>query len=103
MLWHGWVDGYCKLGEICSESVHKIQCPTFILHGQKDPMLEACHPHYLHENIKGSKLHVMPEGKHNIHMRYHEEFNALVTQFLLENNVGGGGGGAEKKKEEDEI
>ena len=46
-------------------------------------MLEGCHPHYLHEKIADSKLHVMPEGKHNIHMRYHEEFNALVTKFLL--------------------
>ena len=87
-LWHGWIDGYSKLNDICSQSLDKIQCPTYILHGQKDPMLEGCHPHYLHEKIANSKLHVMPEGKHNIHMRYHKDFNALVTKFLLGVEVG---------------
>ncbi|KAG8522061.1 Valacyclovir hydrolase [Galemys pyrenaicus] len=28
------------------------------------------------------KLHLMPEGKHNLHLRFADEFNALVEDFL---------------------
>ena len=69
-------------GNICISSLSNIRCPTFILHGMKDPLVRECHPHFLHENIKGSKLHIMPNGKHNLHLRYSQEFNTLVTRFL---------------------
>lgn len=86
-LWHGFVDGYCRFarkpnGDICIGRLKDIKCPTFILHGVKDPMVASCHPGFLNENIKGSELYLFPEGKHNIHMRYNTEFNALVTDFL---------------------
>lgn len=28
------------------------------------------------------RLHLMPEGKHNLHLRYAAEFNKLVEDFL---------------------
>lgn len=31
---------------------------------------------------KKSRLHLMPEGKHNLHLRYADEFNKLVEDFL---------------------
>lgn len=30
------------------------------------------------------RLHVMPEGKHNLHLRFANEFNKLAEDFLLE-------------------
>lgn len=31
-----------------------------------------------------SRLHLMPEGKHNLHLRFADEFNRLVEDFLDE-------------------
>ncbi|XP_056096490.1 valacyclovir hydrolase isoform X2 [Rhinichthys klamathensis goyatoka] len=69
-------------GNICMEALPLISCPTLIVHGAKDPMIPSSHPQHLQQNISGSRLHVMPEGKHNLHLRYSSEFNALVEGFL---------------------
>ncbi|XP_046362067.2 valacyclovir hydrolase-like [Haliotis rufescens] len=87
--WSGWVKAYSKYftdnkGDICKSELKNITCPTFILHGMKDPMVAAEHPVYLSKHIKNSRLHNMPEGKHNIHLRYADEFNKMVEDFLLE-------------------
>ncbi|XP_051233845.1 valacyclovir hydrolase [Dicentrarchus labrax] len=85
--WEAWVDGIAQFakrpeGSICMELLPLISCPTFIIHGEKDPMVPSLHPQYLLKNITGSRLHVMPEGKHNLHLRYADEFNKLVEDFL---------------------
>ena len=83
----GWIDGIsqyftARSGDICTSAVKEIECPTLVVHGKKDPLVPEFHPEYLHANIRGSKLHVVPEGKHNLHLRYADEFNSLVTAFL---------------------
>lgn len=88
-LWSGWIDAVSKMfarngGDICMGELCKIKCPTFILHGAKDPLVPSFHPCYLHEHVTGSRLEVMDEGKHNIHLRYSEEFNKMVEEFLNE-------------------
>ncbi|XP_048063823.1 valacyclovir hydrolase isoform X1 [Megalobrama amblycephala] len=85
--WEKWVDGISQFtrnpqGNICMEVLQLISCPTLIVHGAKDPMVPSCHPEYLQQNIKGSRLYVIPEGKHNVHLRYSTEFNTLVEEFL---------------------
>ena len=40
------------------------------------------HPEWFHKNIPGARLHVFPEGKHNIHIKYADEFNKLVLDFF---------------------
>ncbi|KAG5887597.1 hypothetical protein JTB14_025756 [Gonioctena quinquepunctata] len=87
-MWAKWCDTVTKIyedndGDICKECLKNIQCPTYILHGDKDPMVAPEHPGYLCSNIKIAKLDRFPEGKHNIHLRYAEEFNKLVSDFLL--------------------
>ncbi|XP_051500449.1 valacyclovir hydrolase [Myxocyprinus asiaticus] len=87
--WERWVDGIIQFthnpkGNICREMLQMISCPTLIVHGAKDPMVPSFHPQFLLQNIKGSRLHVMPEGKHNLHLRYASEFNTLVEEFLSE-------------------
>uniref|UniRef100_A0A3Q4I4Y4 Biphenyl hydrolase like n=1 Tax=Neolamprologus brichardi TaxID=32507 RepID=A0A3Q4I4Y4_NEOBR len=88
-LWEAWVDGMAQFvhrpeGSICMEHLPLISCPTLIIHGEKDPMVPNLHPEYLLKHIKGSRLHLMPEGKHNLHLRYADEFNTLVEDFLEE-------------------
>lgn len=82
-----WVDGIARFaekpgGSICQQLLPHIQCPTLIIHGEKDPLVPRFHAEYIHEHIKGSRLHLMPEGKHNLHLRFAEEFNREVEEFL---------------------
>ena len=88
-LWSGWIDGVIGIykeceGNLCKEFLPNITCPTLIIHGEKDPLVPSFHPKYIHENLKGSILHLMPEGRHNLHLRYAEEFNKYVTEFCKE-------------------
>lgn len=87
--WEAWVDGIAQYvhrpeGSICMELLPLISCPTLVIHGQKDPMVPSFHPQYILKHIKGSRFHSMPEGKHNLHLRYADEFNKLVEDFLEE-------------------
>ncbi|KAF5274178.1 hypothetical protein FQR65_LT17052 [Abscondita terminalis] len=72
-------------GNICKHLLPAVQCPTLIIHGNQDPMLAKEHPKVFLENIKNVKIHVFPEGKHNVHLRYAEEFNSVVTRFIEDN------------------
>ncbi|XP_072366092.1 valacyclovir hydrolase isoform X2 [Scyliorhinus torazame] len=86
--WAAWIDGVSEIekrsdGNICKEVLPQVKCPTLIIHGEKDPMMPGFHADYLHKHIKGSRLHVMAEGKHNLHLRFAEEFNSLVEEFLM--------------------
>ncbi|XP_061593306.1 valacyclovir hydrolase isoform X3 [Cololabis saira] len=87
--WEGWVDGIAQFaqrseGSICRELLPLIRCSTLVVHGEKDPMVPSFHPQYLLKNIKTSRLHLFPEGKHNLHLRYADEFNKLAEDFLDE-------------------
>lgn len=88
-IWGDWVDAILRIyekqnGDLCKECLSKIKCPTLIIQGSKDPMVLAEHPLYLKENIVGAKLQIFEKGAHNLHLRYPEEFNQLVTEFLTE-------------------
>lgn len=58
-MWNAWCNALILIsesgGDICNSSLSKIICPTFILHGNKDPMLAPEHPGYLFLKIKKSK------------------------------------------------
>ncbi|XP_037828026.1 valacyclovir hydrolase [Lucilia sericata] len=89
-LWSEWVDAvvqfYTKCdGDFCKQEVALIKAPTFILHGKKDPMIAAEHIPYLKEHIQGVKYFEFPDGKHNIHLKYADEFNKKVADFILGN------------------
>ncbi|XP_038652312.1 valacyclovir hydrolase-like [Scyliorhinus canicula] len=86
--WAAWIDvihafGREPDGNICRDILPHVKCPTLIVHGEKDAVLLRCHADYLHKHIKGSRLHLMPEGKHNLHLQFAEEFNSLVEEFLM--------------------
>ncbi|CAG9772480.1 unnamed protein product [Ceutorhynchus assimilis] len=89
-MWTDWCDTMQDLykeggGNICKNSLKDINCPTLILHGNKDPMVAPEHPLYLLDNIKNAKIHRYPEGKHNIHLKYAEDFNKVISDFILNN------------------
>ena len=86
-LWTRWCDAQQRLlktgGDLCRERLPEIACPTFLLHGGKDPLVPLFHAEFLHEGIAGSRLHIFPEGRHDIHVYYAEAFNELLVEFLL--------------------
>jgi valacyclovir hydrolase len=87
-LWDRYVAGQEALfhagGDLYRALLSGVECPTFVLHGAKDPLTPGLHAEAIHRGIAGSELHVFPEGKHNIHIRYADEFNRLVHAFLTE-------------------
>eukprot|EP00096_Caligus_rogercresseyi_P007236 TRINITY_DN2503_c0_g1_i3.p1 TRINITY_DN2503_c0_g1~~TRINITY_DN2503_c0_g1_i3.p1 ORF type:complete len:289 (-),score=47.83 TRINITY_DN2503_c0_g1_i3:92-958(-) len=88
-IWAEWVEAVEKIlrdneGDICKNLLRNIQCPTFIIHGDKDAMVAPEHPQFLEQNILGSTLKRFPDGKHNLHFKYKDEFNALMESFFLE-------------------
>ncbi|XP_067130955.1 valacyclovir hydrolase [Centruroides vittatus] len=86
-MWHSYLDAVQDIvsngGDLCKDDLKKIQCETLILHGDKDPLVPFFHIPYLLENIKNSKCYRFPEGRHNIHLRYADEFNEQILKFLL--------------------
>lgn len=87
-LWDHYIDGQVALfeagGNLYREQLSRIRCPTFVLHGALDPLVPAFHAEAIHRGIAGSRLHIFPSGKHNIHIRYAGEFNDLVHAFLTD-------------------
>jgi valacyclovir hydrolase len=85
-MWEDYVSGleaiFSAGGNLYQELLPMVKSPTMILHGAKDPLVPAIHPEAIHRGVVGSRLHIFPEGKHNIHVRYANEFNALVLAFL---------------------
>jgi valacyclovir hydrolase len=86
--WENWVDTFKQIykendGDLCRKYLDKIKTETLILHGEKDPMLAKEHVPYLLQKIAGSKLITWPDGKHNIHLRYADDFNKKVAEFLM--------------------
>lgn len=58
--WASWVDAMEAIynknkGNICSDLLKDIKCPTLILYGQRDPLVNSVHVSHLHTNIEGSR------------------------------------------------
>ncbi len=90
VLWGQWCDSYKAIyeqrdGDIVDKRLKDIKCPVLIIHGDKDAMVDGVHPDNMHAKIAGSKLHRFPEGKHNLHLKYQDEFNNMVKDFFLKN------------------
>ncbi|XP_064598798.1 valacyclovir hydrolase-like [Liolophura sinensis] len=87
--WGRWVDAFHRIkhknnGNVCRDQLPKIVCPTLIIHGQLDPIVVQEHPDYIHANIRHSRLVNWPKAKHNLHLRYADDFNKTVEDFLLD-------------------
>eukprot|EP00440_Ansanella_granifera_P023348 gb/GFBE01025353.1/.p1 GENE.gb/GFBE01025353.1/~~gb/GFBE01025353.1/.p1 ORF type:complete len:288 (+),score=57.87 gb/GFBE01025353.1/:1-864(+) len=87
-MWSSFCDAmkmiYESGGDFCQKEAKQVKCPTLILHGAKDPLVPTHHPEWFHQAIEGSQLHIFPDGKHNIHQKFSEEFNCRVLDFFSE-------------------
>jgi pimeloyl-ACP methyl ester carboxylesterase len=58
-----------------------ISVPTLIVHGADD-IIPTSSAKFLHENIKGSRLEIIPDAGHMVMMEKPDEFNAAVMRFV---------------------
>jgi pimeloyl-ACP methyl ester carboxylesterase len=63
------------------ERLGEIRSPTLIIHGADDPIPLAM-AEYLRDNIKGSKLEVIPDSGHMPMLEQPELFNKVLLRFL---------------------
>ncbi len=63
----------------------QISVPTLITVGSMDIFTPPAFSDVLHKGIAGSKLVTFPEGGHVHHWEDLDRFNAVTTEFLLEN------------------
>lgn len=71
-------------GDVCLAELHNITCPTLILHGALDVICHDYHAQYIAKHITNSQLKVLPQGKHNLHMKYADKFREIVGDFLTD-------------------
>ncbi|RWS11680.1 valacyclovir hydrolase-like protein, partial [Dinothrombium tinctorium] len=84
--WGKFIDAYCEYDDIFTNDLKFIKCPVFILHGDKDPVIDKLHADYLAKNVTKAKVYHFPEGGHNIHDKYTEELCQLLITFVREND-----------------
>ena len=52
-LWTSVIDLF--LGDLCETEAKQIKCPTLIVHGDQDPIVDYSHAEKLHRLISNSK------------------------------------------------
>jgi pimeloyl-ACP methyl ester carboxylesterase len=60
----------------------QIRIPTLILVGEKDITTPPAASHAMHEKIRGSELHIIPDAAHMSNLENPEEFNRHLLAFL---------------------
>lgn len=82
-IWSKHVKFCQQLTNICKDHIGAIRCPTLILYGDKD-FVEVEEVKHLIKNINDTQTYRFPEGKHDMHLGFTEEFNKVVDKFLNE-------------------
>jgi len=64
------------------ELVKNVQCPALIIHGLKDSLIDVSDAEYLNSTLRNSRLHLMENGTHNLHLRETKEFVSCIQNFI---------------------
>ncbi|WP_321340126.1 alpha/beta hydrolase [uncultured Cohaesibacter sp.] len=60
----------------------RIQCPTLIIHGDKDPIVPMGHALIAQQTIKNAELQTMKNAEHAALFTHLKEIRSLVGPFL---------------------
>lgn len=66
----------------CSDKMRKIQTPTLLLAGEDDQLIPAENARRMAEHIPDSRVKILPQAGHLIHMEQMEEFNQTLHEFF---------------------
>ena len=80
----------CDRFDIMNE-VERISCSTLVLCGDEDELTPVKYSQFLHRQIKGSKLEILPNAGHMVMMESPEAFNGKVSEFILSHAKGSQG------------
>jgi len=69
-------------GDVCKHILPHIQCPCMVLACKDNHLVSEEQTSYLVDQIKGSEL-VFFESGNAIHIKYADDFNKIVSDFLL--------------------
>ncbi|XP_073733615.1 valacyclovir hydrolase isoform X2 [Callorhinus ursinus] len=83
-----WVDGIKQFkhlpdGNICGHLLPLVQCPTLIVHGEKDPLVPRSHADFIHKHVRGSQTQVVYFGPQK------RKVDSLSTKVLLRFSAAG--------------
>ena len=88
-MWSNWMDGIVgvhsdptRKGNLCTRELGEVKCPTMVVHGSRDVLCPSFHAEFLAERLGDGRLVTWPEGKHNLHLKHHLDFNKLVSEFI---------------------
>ncbi|CAG7722372.1 unnamed protein product [Allacma fusca] len=71
-----------KGGNFLGDELQNVQCPTLILHGVKDRLTDDFQPRQLQKAFKNARIQYFPDGGHDLHLQFPEEFVKTVEGFL---------------------
>lgn len=92
---HDYED-FCHAMEQCAKSMKnnplddilsEIQCPTLIIWGKNDRLIDVKHAAYFKKGIANSQLIIYDYCGHISQLEKYEDFNRDVNQFLTENEL----------------
>jgi pimeloyl-ACP methyl ester carboxylesterase len=90
------LEGYSRVldagGEIVSQRLHQIQCPTLILHGDQDDVVPVAHAYELERLIPHCEMHIFPGAGHTLHRERHDELMRMVGDFIERHRQAGATG-----------
>ncbi len=66
----------------CCHMLHHISAPTLIIAGSDDILVPPENSRILNERIENSKLVILPDVGHAIHVEAAEKFNIMVDEFF---------------------
>ncbi|CAL8069627.1 unnamed protein product [Orchesella dallaii] len=89
-MWDGATDEMIKMA--CSQIYQKggsfqkfirnVQCPALVIHGLKDSVVDVSDAKHMNSALKNSRLHLMENGTHNLHLRETKEFVKCIENFI---------------------
>jgi pimeloyl-ACP methyl ester carboxylesterase len=79
-IWGRWDSGHY-------DQLKRIVCPTLVVNGSHDIVIETINSFILQQNIPDAKLVLYPDSGHGSHYEYHGDFVAQVRLFLAEHDV----------------
>ena len=89
LLFNKWLDGFIsvysdpeKEGDICKKDVGEVQCPTLLVHGDKDAIVPFSQIEFLQNNLHHCQFEIIHGGKHTLHWKYSSKFNKVADDFL---------------------
>jgi pimeloyl-ACP methyl ester carboxylesterase len=78
----GETNDFIQFAQIGEPPLHRIRCPTLILHGTADKHLPISHSEFAHSQIKHSEFVILPGADHFMPITKYKEVLALEYKFL---------------------